>query len=123
MPELRDINNYPDAQVAPYQDPDTKAVYPEAVYTNGMFSVSSRDKTLTYEVDVYASVDAFEAGGSKIATPIKRVITTPPTTFYPANGEEEVNLSYDDVILNNATVVNGVLMILSELESQFNPTQ
>lgn len=121
MAELRDIDNYPDAQVAPYQDPNTKAIYPEAVYTNGMFSVSSRDKTLTYEIDVYASVEAFEAGGTKIATPIKRIVTTPATTFYPLNGADEVNIEYDEVIMGNAPVVGGVLQILAGLEEQFNP--
>lgn len=116
----RDIENYPDAQIAPYLDPLTKAYYPEAVYTTGSFTVSSRDKTLTYEIDVFASVDAFEAGGASIATPIKRVITSPPTPYYPENGGDVVEIDYDSTIIANALVVGGVLQILAELESQFN---
>jgi hypothetical protein len=119
--ELREIENYPDAVIAPYQDPLTKAIYPEAVYTNGMFSVSSRDKTLIYEIDVYASVEAFESGGTKIATPVRRVVTTPATEFYPENGAPVVSISYDDVIMGNAQVVGAVLSILSGIETQFNP--
>lgn len=123
MPELRDRNNYPDLVIAPYQDPETKAIYPEAVYTSGVFNVSSRDKTLTYEIDVYASIDAFEAGGTRIATPIKRVITTPAVPYFSGTDADPIIVDYDTIIMSNAQVVGGVLMILAGLEAQFNPQE
>ena len=119
----RDINNYPDAVIAPFLDPLTKAYFPQAVYTTGSFTVSSRDKTLTYEIDVFASVEAFEAGGASIDTPIRRVITSPPTPFYPENGGDVVLIDYDSTIIANAMVVGGVLQILAGLEAQFSPVE
>ncbi len=119
MPEIRDRNNYPDIVIAPYQDPRTKAIYPAAVYTSGLFSVSSREKVLLYEVDVYASIEAFEAGGDRISTPIVRRIYTPARTFINQNGVE-VTLDYDTSILANGQVVFDVLQVLNGFEAQFN---
>jgi hypothetical protein len=116
---IREQANYPDIVIAPYLDDRTKAYYPLAVYTSGMFSVCSRDKILTYEIDVYASIEAFEAGGHRIDTPIRRTVTEPASTFFNQHGIP-VTIGYDDVIMGNAQVVGGVLQILAGLETQFN---
>lgn len=103
---IREIANYPDAQVAPYDCPMTKITYPDAVYTSGEFTVSSRRKTLSFSIDVYASLESFEAGGEAIGTPIRRTITT------------ETTPNYDDVIMANAQLVGGILVVLNGIEPQ-----
>ncbi len=103
---IREIANYPDAQVAPYDCPMTKITYPSAVYTSGEFTVSSRRKTLSYLIDVYASLESFEAGGEPIGTPIRRTVTTDTTP------------NYDEIIMENAQLVGGILAVLNGIEAQ-----
>jgi hypothetical protein len=61
MADIKDINNYAHV-VGPYTDPATQAIYPEAAFVLGEFTVRTSDKLIRIGRAVYASTEAFEAG-------------------------------------------------------------
>lgn len=75
--KYREFQNY-QAQVLPYQDPETKAVFLDAVYTLGEFSLDNTGKRVFWSFAVWASVDSFEQGGKPLAL-VKRYLLTDST--------------------------------------------